>query len=530
MARKHFAKSLVTEPNVPFERWMEELRGQHEGAVPKDHVHRIAKTVLRKCNPKQYLLSHATIVASVDVYAPKRAKIGKQTNRGCEIDVRWADYRIKPECLDIVNNNGDAWERSLLLSSYRTFIGAPNYLEHIQLPELSKGFIVDAIARDLGKTCYIDILVATDRKHQTLVNDILTGKIGAMSMGCISLFTSCTKCGNVAADDSQLCPCVQYDGKRSAFVDESEGIETIVAEIIGHVSVPNSNQFIEASWVRQPAFAGAQRRNFLNADSPAVAAQLRSSNKLYEVRALVPEMEGMKKAARLRTAEEAEDAAPGGLDDEEDTTPSDLDAGGDDAPSDSGGDEPKEDEGKDDKAPKDDGPAEPPAKKLDQFIEKAQEMFLEMLVKGLGEKLQPKPEDVGSVTIPPASFNKNENNLVRSSEFDRRLQERFGQNPQMVRWASRAWRIARTGDPKAIRRAGMKPKDLIILSWIKDRLEGRQYPEALYKLAMKVGPISEFPSETSFLAACSVRMGRNLTDSEREFLRWKGKLSALAQF
>lgn len=528
MATRRFAKSLVTEPNVPFERWMDELRGQHEGAVPKDHVHRIAKTVLRKCNPKQFLLSHATIVASVDVFAPKRAKLGRQTNRGCEIDVRWADYRIKPECLDIVNNNGDAWERALLLSSYRTFIGAPNYLEHIQLPELSKGFIVDAIARDLGKTCYIDILVATDRKHQTLVRDILSGQIGAMSMGCISLFTSCTKCGNVAGDDSQLCPCVQYDGKRSAFVDESDGVETIVAEIIGHVSVPNSNQFIEASWVRQPAFAGAQRRNFLNAESPAVAAQLRSSNKLYEVRALIPEMEGMKKAARLRTAEE--EKAPGGLDDEEDTAPSDLDAGADDAEDAGAGD--AGDAGAEDKdaEPKDDKAAEPPAKKLDQFIEKAQEMFLEMLVKGLGEKLQPKPEDVGSVSIPPSSFNKNENNLVRSSDFDRKLQERFGQNPQMVRWASRAWQVVRTNDPKAIRRAGMKPKDLIILSWIKDRLEGRQYSEALYKLAMRVGPISAFPSETSFLAACSMRMGRNLTDSEREFLRWKGKISALAQF
>jgi hypothetical protein len=525
MATRRYAKSLVTEPNVPFERWMDELRGQHEGAVPKDHVHRIAKTVLRKCNPKQFLLSHATIVASVDTYAPKRAKLGRQMNRGCQIEVRWPEFRIKPECLDIVNNNGDAWERSLLLSSYRTFIGAPNYLEHIQLPELSKGFIVDAIARDLGKTCYIDILVATDRKHTTLVNDIVSGKIAAMSMGCISLFTTCTKCGNVAADDSQLCPCVQYDGKRSAFSDPEDGFDTIVAEIIGHVSVPNSNQFIEASWVRQPAFVGAQRRNFLNADAPAVAAKLQQSNQVYEVRQLVPEMEGIKKAARLNLAAEGDEEAPADenapSDEGEDVAPSDLDA---DAGADEGGD---------DKAPADDEgggkPAEP-AKKLDQFIEKAQEMFLEMLVKGLGEKLQPKPEDVGSVA-PPSGMNVSKNdNLVRSSQFDKKLQERFGQNPALVRWASRAWRIVHIGGVDAIRKSGMKPKDLIILSWIEDRLKGREYAPALYKLAMKVGPISSFPSETSFLASCSVRMGRQLNDQEREFLRWKGKISALAQF
>lgn len=525
MATRRYAKSLVTEPNVPFERWMEEYRSQHEGAIPKDHVHRIAKTVLRKCNPKQFLLSHATIVASVDTYAPKRAKTGTQMNRGCQIEVRWPEYRIKPECLDIVNNNGDAWERALLLSSYRTFIGAPNYLEHIQLPELSKGFIVDAIARDLGKTCYIDILVATDRKHQTLVNDILTGKIGAMSMGCISLFTTCTKCGNVAGDDSQLCPCVQYDGKRSAFSDPEDGGDTIVAEIIGHVSVPNSNQFIEASWVRQPAFVGAQRRNFLNADSPAVAAKLLQSNQVYEVRQLIPEMEGMKKAARNIFAAPEDEADKAPEDDAEDTAPSDLDAGGDDA----GADEPADDKAEsksDDKG----GPPASPQKKLDQFIEQAQEMFLEMLVKGLGEKLQPKPEDVGTVAPPSGMGISKNDNLVRSSQFDRQLQERFGQNPALVRWASRAWRIVHVGGVDAIRKSGMKPKDLIILSWIEDRLKGREYAPALYKLAMKVGPISSFPSETSFLAACNMRAGRPLGDQEREFLRWKGKISALAQF
>lgn len=526
MATRRYAKSLVTEPNVPFERWMDELRGQHEGAVPKDHVHRIAKTVLRKCNPKQFLLSHATIVASVDTYAPKRAKTGRQMNRGCQIEVRWPEFRIKPECLDIVNNNGDAWERSLLLSSYRTFIGAPNYLEHIQLPELSKGFIVDAIARDLGKTCYIDILVATDRKHTKLVNDIMSGQIAAMSMGCISLFTTCTKCGNVAADDSQLCPCVQYDGKRSAFSDPDDGFDTIVAEIIGHVSVPNSNQFIEASWVRQPAFVGAQRRNFLNADAPAVAAKLQESNQVYEVRQLIPEMEGIKKAARLNFAAEGDEEAPAddkAPTDDEDTAPSDLDAGGDAGSDEGGGDEAEaKDEGGD-------KPASPKAK-LDQFIDQAQEMLLEMLVKGLGEKLQPKPEDVGSVAPPSGMSVSKNDNLVRSSEFDRRLQERFGQNPSLVRWASRAWRIVHVGGVDAIRKSGMKPKDLIILSWIEDRLKGREYSPALYKLAMKVGPISSFPSETSYLAACSVRMGRNLNDREREFLRWKGKISALAQF
>lgn len=529
MARRHFAKALLSEPGIEFDRWMESLRGQHEGAVPKDHVHRIAKTVLRKCDPQQYLLSHATIVASVDTYAPKRSKVGKSMNRGVEIDVRWPDFRVRPECRDIINNNGDAWERSLLLSTYRTFIGAHNYLEHIQLPELSKGFIVDAIARDLGKTCYIDILVATDRKHTTLVNDIITGKIAAMSMGCISLFTICSKCGNVAADDSQVCPCVQYEGKRTAFVDE-DGVEHLICEIIGHVSVPQSNQFIEASWVRTPAFTGAQRRNFLNADmSPALAAQIIERERINQIRTSIPEIEGLKKAASVRTAEEGQQTAPDGTDDTapdgmDDTSPSADSGGGDDT------------QGGLDQGGGDDGSSEPSTKpetpnakrpKLDELLDKAQEQLLEIMVKGLGEKLAPKPEDVGSVNM---SINKNENLISSSEQFNRLVRNRFAKSPELVRWASHAWRIVHEGGLPAIRQAGLKPRDLIVLSWIEDQLKGRHYSASLYKLAMKIGPMSTFPSETSFVAACSLKAGRQLNNEEVSFLKWKGRLASIAQF
>src|ERR1700675_2593851 len=84
---------------------MDELRQQHEGAVSKDYAGRIAKDVLRKCDPKQYLLSHATIVASVDTYAPKGAVTGKRMERGVQVDVRYPDFRVKPACQEIINNN-----------------------------------------------------------------------------------------------------------------------------------------------------------------------------------------------------------------------------------------------------------------------------------------------------------------------------------------------------------------------------------------------------------------------------------------
>src|SRR5690606_8964420 len=66
---------------------------------------------------------------------------------------------------------------------------------------------------------------------------------------CISLFTMCSRCGNVAVDDSQICSHVAYDGKLTSYTDE-DGAEHRLGELIGHVTVPNSNQFIEASWVQ----------------------------------------------------------------------------------------------------------------------------------------------------------------------------------------------------------------------------------------------------------------------------------------
>lgn len=511
MATKRYARAIIDRKDIAFDEWMEELRGQNEGAVPKDFVARTAKTILRKCDPKQYLLSHATIVASVDCYAPNGAKTGRLMNRGVQIDVRWPNFRIVPECHEIINNNGDAWERSLLLSTYRTFIGAHNYLEHIQLPELSKGFVVDAIARDLGKSCYIDILVATDRKHRQLVSDIMTGAITGLSMGCISLFTICTKCGNVASDDSQLCPCIQYDGKGSKFVDETIG-EHPIAEIIGHVSVPNSNQFIEASWVRNPAFRGAVRRSILNPDSDQIASMITKSKAVHEVRVSTPEVDGIKKAASVRRAQ-----ADQGQDEPQDQGLGDEDLLDQDQGQDQGG------QGQDK-----DTQATPSSDKLDKLLDKIQEQLLTLVVERLSDKLAPKPEDVG--TAAPVNLEASNDNLVRSSrEFDRRVREKFPNNPQLVRWASAAWRVVHEGGIAGIKKARMSPKDLIILSWIEDRCRGRNYDPALYKVAMAVGAMKNFPSETSYLAACKMRLARDLSASDRKFLIWKGKIASIGQ-
>jgi len=121
----------------------------------------------------KYLFSHATIVASVDTEAN--------------------GYHIKPACSELVNSNGNAWTNKVLLATFKSFIGGENYLEHVQVPELSKGKLLDAVLRPLeyvdskgqkANIYYCDILVATNRKHKDLVKSIANGELTTMSMGC----------------------------------------------------------------------------------------------------------------------------------------------------------------------------------------------------------------------------------------------------------------------------------------------------------------------------------------------------------
>ena len=348
-------------------------------------------------------------------------------------------------------------------------------------------------------------------------------------MGCISLFTICTQCGNVAVDDTQLCSHIAY-AKGGKFIDEN-GNEHRLAELIGHVTIPNSNQFIEASWVRAPAFSGAQRRNVLNAEMPIIATKIEAAGKIYEIKCNQDELEGILRAASidpklnvLHTAQDEEDDAAGFALDE-------LMGGGDEKPEDKG-EEAKTDvdeEGESEKVEGTEGTTsdDPTKSTIDKLVEKAQEQLLQTIVNDLSERLAPKPDDVG-VAIPgieEASYN---DNLVRASQFDKRLQSVFKDYPKIVKWASRVNRLIHLGGRDAIKRAGYTPSDLIVFSWINDTVRSKVYPPGLYKLAMKIGPINSFPSETSYFAACQIDLNRPLVPGEKRFLRQKGRIASLS--
>ena len=263
MAFLKTARAVVVHPSVSPATWSG-LR-KTASVTPAKSVSAQAHEILGgPLDPARYLVSHCTIVASVDVKPVPGVKTGKIKVGSKTVDLRWPEFLVTANTDQFINNNHDAFPRDVLLKSYRTFVGAQNYLEHVQIEEQSKGRVIDAVARDIGDSIYVDILVATDRKHADLVQQIENGTLTTLSMGCVCDATQCTKCGNVGVDETQLCDCVKYE-KGNYFMDDY-GNRRRVAEICGHKSMNETGgvRFIEASWVAVPAFPGAVMRNILN--------------------------------------------------------------------------------------------------------------------------------------------------------------------------------------------------------------------------------------------------------------------------
>lgn len=298
MAFLRTANALIVHPHTTQAGWAKvRTAAQRIAGVPSSDLSAQASEILGEdFNPSKYLLSHCTIVASVTAKPVPNVKLGKVKDGSRKVNRKWAEYLVTPETDQWINNNCDAFSREVLSASYRTFIGATSYLEHVQVPELAKGRIIDAVLRDIGETLYVDILVANDRKHAQLIDDIESGRLTGLSMGCQVSQTQCTKCGNVAVDETEICQCCKYE-KGNYFIDEW-GNRRRVAELCGHpTEEPNAGvTFIEASWVASPAFTGAVMRNIIMPDTLSAKA----ANRVQEVLASPPAQwvdAGQRKAA-----------------------------------------------------------------------------------------------------------------------------------------------------------------------------------------------------------------------------------------
>ena len=179
------------------------------------------------------------------------------------------DFLIRPASAHLVNNNEDCWENSVLKLSHRTFVGAFNFVEHFQNSKYAKGHIIDSILRRIHLTqdprdnvYFVDILVATDLSHKKLANDIRTGRVKYLSMGCVTDLVICSFCGQKVADAGSYCHHLQFN--KGAFLPDDDGVPRRIAELCGHKSLPGGGvRFVEASWVQTPAFPGAVKRSIV---------------------------------------------------------------------------------------------------------------------------------------------------------------------------------------------------------------------------------------------------------------------------
>jgi len=195
-------------------------------------------------NLDDYLFTHNTIVTSV-------AHDSRDS------------HTITAGSVPDVNANGNGWLNEVLgppTEIYRTFAGAESYYEHVQLPALSKGKVLDTVLRKTKNAAdepvYVaDILVANHRGHCDLVSRIASGRLKTLSMGCIADVTQCSKCGKLVRSDNDNCEHLLNEVRQP--YRTKYGYDSVVSELCGEPGNPRSTRFIEASWVESPAYAGA---------------------------------------------------------------------------------------------------------------------------------------------------------------------------------------------------------------------------------------------------------------------------------
>ncbi len=492
MAFTKKADAAIVKPDINFAGWGEIRRASKE---PAFDVRRGAKVVLQEYEPRDFLLSHCTIIASVDA-EKSNAPLGKHVVDGFQIERKYADWLITPETSKYVNNNNDAWERKLLLACFRTFIGGENYVEHIQIPEMSKGKIIDAAARDIGDSIYIDILVATQRKHRSLISAITSGQLQTLSMGCQVEFTMCSKCGNCAYDETQLCNHIRYF-KGNEYVDEL-GKKRKIAELCGHINEePGSVKFIEASWVANPAFTGAVLRNVL---SPEEIAEMRQVGAKMSIafsepaRTASPDL--MTRAARLLAAQGQDEGAP-----PPPATPK-----------------------KDDKNPMDSAVDEMADLIREKAIAKARSQMGEMENPRLPDENQSNESLIKSALENPtwqriAGIILKNTPGATSVLRDRTAKKMF---LGMILYRHGGWNAVQSSR-KFSGREILGLSRLIDLATKRRTIAGEA---RIYRAVLAVGGLGKDGDVNEYLTACRQVFGRALTDSERQGLLVKGRLYA----
>ena len=129
MAFLRTANAIVVKPQTSQQGWSKVRTAANlSPEIPSQNLIAQASEILgTPFDPKRYLLSHVTIVASVDVESGPNIKLGSIVENGQKINRKYLDYRIKASSDPLINSNLDAFGRAVLLKSYKTFVGGENF-------------------------------------------------------------------------------------------------------------------------------------------------------------------------------------------------------------------------------------------------------------------------------------------------------------------------------------------------------------------------------------------------------------------
>jgi len=486
MAFLKYANAAVVRPITSLPAWDEvRHKAMQMGTAFDRRV--AAQVVLGEYDPNKFLLSHCTIIASVDTENGP-GQLGRNFEGGFTVNRQYQDYFITPGTSKYCNNNQDSWERKLLLATFKTFVGGENYVEHLQIPELSKGKIIDAAARDIGDSIYVDILVATDRKHKPLIDAIASGQLSTLSMGCSVVHTTCSKCGNTSEDETQLCSHIRYS-KGNTFVD-SLGKTRKIAELCGHYTDPKSVKFIEASWVANPAFTGAVLRNILSPQEIAGLAPKMQVAFSQPTRVADPRL--LQKAARRIWAQE---------------NPTEGDIPGEESP----------------ENPMDTAVSDLADHIRTKAIEKVRE---EMAAPPPTETPGPGSENMNETLIKSAMA---QNPAIRQAA---RVVLRSVKNPLIARRIIVGLIYHLRGGWQIVKAQKFSSREILAISRYVDlmndspRMAG---DNRIYRTVVAVGGAAAYSDVESYLLACRRVIGRDMTQAEKEALIVKGRLFDLGQ-
>jgi len=130
------------------------------------------------------------------------------------------DYEVRPGFLYVrsraissrCNDNFDEFPAEELAKSYKTFIGKPVFVNHVNHDHRrARGVIIDAALhkdanRDGSKDWWVEVLMEVDAvRFPKLAKEILAGNIARTSMGCDVAFSVCSACGNKATTPAEYC-------------------------------------------------------------------------------------------------------------------------------------------------------------------------------------------------------------------------------------------------------------------------------------------------------------------------------------